>query len=57
VIGVVVAAAGQGRQVPVYDAGWQVLGNRAFQILALFLAFLNVRKILFRLNDKGAMES
>ncbi len=46
-----------GQEVNLYGTSRQVVANGWFQLFTLFVAFLNVRKILFRLNDKGATES
>ena len=46
-----------GHEVSLYRTSRQVAANGWFELFILFVAFLNVRKILFRLNDKGATES
>lgn len=46
-----------GRDVHIVTTCRQIVGNAWFQALAGFLAFLSARRILFRLNDKGAAES
>ena len=47
----------RGQGLNVYATWHQVVANGWFQLFALVVVFLNVRKVLFRLNDKGATES
>ncbi len=46
-----------GREVQIAETLRQIAANRWFQVLAGILLLLTVRKVLFRLSDKGAAES